>query len=190
MLIFRRQDEPMNTYLQMGDCPELEYWSTKYIKDGCSYKALNTKNEIIGVILNGIIHKTPQPDEDEDTEVTHEQFNTILTLFQYIDTKYNVFKVHPEFDVGIDAKIMSVNDAYRGVGICKELTKRSFEWMKQNNCHLFHVMCSSYFSARVCESLGLKLVYSLDYKSYKVNGINPILPAFPHESVQCFTKII
>lgn len=180
----------MNIYLGLGDCPELEYWSTKYLKDGCSYKALNTKNEIIGVILNGIVHKTPEPDEDDDAEVKHVNFHKILSLFRYIDTQYNVFDVHPQFDTILDAKIMSVNDAYRGVGICKELTRRSMEWMRENDVHLFHVMCSSYFSSKVCEAMGFKVVYSLDYKDYKVNGLNPIIPAAPHKSVQCFTRIV
>lgn len=184
------QDEPMNIYLQLGDCPELEYWATKYIKDGCSFKALNTKNEIIGVILNGIIHKTPQNDEDDIEEVKHEKFNTILSLFRYIDTIYNVFDVHPEYDMVMDAKIMSVNDAYRGVGIGKELTRRSVEWMKDNDVHVFHVMCTSHFSAKVCEATGFKVVFTLAFKDYKVNGVNPIIPAAPHEFVQCFTRIV
>lgn len=184
------QDEPMNVYLGLGDCPELEYWSTKYIKDGCSFKALNSQNEIIGVILNGILHKTPPPAEDDEEEVQHVQFKQILTFFRYIDTQYNVFDVHPQFDKALDAKIMSVNDAYRGVGICKELTGRSVEWMQANDVQLFHVMCSSYFSAKVCESMGFKVVYSLAFKDYIVNGENPIVPEAPHEKIQCFTRIV
>lgn len=182
----------MNLYLTLGDCPELEYWATKYIDDGCSFKALNTKREIIGIILNGIIHKTPQPDEEgeEINEVQHTQFAKILALFRYIDTQFNVFDKHPQFEKALDAKIMSVNDAYRGVGICKNLTERAVEWMRANDVHLFHVLCSSYYSAKVCEAAGLKSVYKLAYRDYKVDGLNTILPAAPHEDVQIFTRIV
>lgn len=48
----------MNVYLGMGDdCKELEEYSTKSIVDNCSFKALNSNGEIIGVFLNGIVKK-------------------------------------------------------------------------------------------------------------------------------------
>lgn len=180
----------MNYYLGLGDCPELEVWATKYIKDNCSFKAVNTQNQIIGVILNGIVEKTPQHDEPEEEEVKHEKFKKILTLFDYIDTQYNMFDVHPQFDRALDAKIMSVNDAYRGVGICKELTRRTVDYMREHDLQLFHVMCTSFYSSKVCESLGFDVVYKLNYKDYKVNGKNILLPAEPHDAVRCCTRII
>lgn len=51
------QDEPMNTYLEMDECKELEEYSIKSISDQCSYKAVNSKGEIVGVAMNGIIKK-------------------------------------------------------------------------------------------------------------------------------------
>lgn len=48
----------MNTYLDMGvDCKELQEYSIKSIGDNCSFKALNSDGEIVGVLLNGIVHK-------------------------------------------------------------------------------------------------------------------------------------
>lgn len=47
----------MNTYLQLGECKELEEYATHCIPENCSFKATNSKGEIIGVFLNGIIHK-------------------------------------------------------------------------------------------------------------------------------------
>lgn len=51
------QDEPMNEYLEMDDCAELEEYATKNIGEHCSFKALNARGEIIGVAMNGIIKK-------------------------------------------------------------------------------------------------------------------------------------
>lgn len=51
------QDEPMNTFLQLGECKELEEYATHCIPENCSFKATNSKGEIIGVFLNGIIKK-------------------------------------------------------------------------------------------------------------------------------------
>lgn len=47
----------MNTYLQIDECKELEEYATSCIPEKCSFKATNSKGEIIGVFLNGIIHK-------------------------------------------------------------------------------------------------------------------------------------
>lgn len=47
----------MNDYLKMDDCKELEEYATKNIGDNCSFKALNSRGEIIGVAMNGIIKK-------------------------------------------------------------------------------------------------------------------------------------
>lgn len=47
----------MNYYLKLGDCVELEEYATKGIVEKCSFKALNSRGEIIGVAMNGIIKK-------------------------------------------------------------------------------------------------------------------------------------
>lgn len=52
------QDEPLNVYLDLGECEDLEKYCLKAIKEHCSFKAVNTKGEIIGVFLNGIIKKS------------------------------------------------------------------------------------------------------------------------------------
>lgn len=47
----------MNTYLNLGECEELEQWSLSCIPERCSFKAVNSNGEIIGVFLNGIVKK-------------------------------------------------------------------------------------------------------------------------------------
>lgn len=47
----------MNFYLKLGDCVELEEYATKSISEKCSFKALNSRGEIIGVSMNGIVKK-------------------------------------------------------------------------------------------------------------------------------------
>lgn len=41
----------------MGDCVELEKYATKSIGEKCSFKAVNSRGEIIGVAMNGIVKK-------------------------------------------------------------------------------------------------------------------------------------
>lgn len=47
----------MNTYLDLGECKELEEYTLKSLPDGCSFKAVNSKGEIVGVAMNGIVKK-------------------------------------------------------------------------------------------------------------------------------------
>lgn len=53
----RAQDEPLNNFLQLGECPELEVYCTESIPEGTSFKAVTRSGEIIGVSLNGLVLK-------------------------------------------------------------------------------------------------------------------------------------
>lgn len=55
--MFYTKDEPLNNYLDLGDCPELEEWSSESIGDTYSFKAINPAGQIIGIIINGVVHK-------------------------------------------------------------------------------------------------------------------------------------
>jgi len=186
------KDEPMNTFLQLGECKELEEYATHCIPEKCSFKATNSKGEIIGVFLNGIIHK-PDPEAEHVSyakDCQHEKFKKILTLFDYIESIFNLFTVYPEYDCALDGKILAVDSSYRGLGIAGKLTTRTIEYMQEKSIPLFHVMCSSKFSARVCEKIGFEEVFSLPFLDYVVNGENPLLPADPHKEIKVMAKRI
>lgn len=85
---------------------------------------------------------------------------------------------------------MTVNEIRRGQGIGGKLTERTIEYMRANNIPVISMMCTSRFSARVCEKLNFKREYALNYADYFVDGKNPILPAEPHKNVQIFVKEI
>ncbi|XP_037035334.1 dopamine N-acetyltransferase isoform X2 [Bradysia coprophila] len=186
------KDEPMNTFLELGECKELEEYATHCITDDCSFKATNSKGEIIGVFLNGIIHKPAADAERSNSadECKHEKFKKILSLFDHIETLFNLFDLYPEYERALDGKILAVNSNYRGLGIAGKLTTRTIEYMQEHSIPLFHVMCSSKYSARVCEKLGFEEVFSLPFLDYVVNGENPLLPADPHTDIKIMTKRI
>lgn len=114
----------------------------------------------------------------------------IVKLFDFIDTQFKLFELYPGVDKYLDAKILSVNEMYRGQGIGVKLTERTIEYTRANNIPVISMLCTSRFSARVCEKLNFKRVYALNYKDYFIEGRNPILPAEPHKVVQFFTKQI
>lgn len=212
--MFVLQDEPLNTYLNLGECKELEIWSTQSIKEGCSFKAINSDGEIIGIFLNGLLTKpvsiyffnilakfghilnvlNPQGKDyvhvNAADDCKHKKFKTILSLMDHIESNFNFFDLYPEYDTALDGRILSVNEKYRGLGIAGALTRRTIEYMQENKIPLYHILCSSHFSAKVCERLGFKQLYQLPYLDYLVNGENPLKPAPPHLAATVYVKKI
>lgn len=109
---------------------------------------------------------------------------------EYIDQHFNLFDLYPDINEYLDARILSVNSNYRGCGIAGKLMERTIEYMREHQLKIIHVMCSSHYSARVCEKMNFKRVYQLPFVDYVVNGENPIQPAAPHKAVQILVQEI
>lgn len=184
------KDEPLNTYIQLGECKELEEYSLKNIKDGCSYKAVDTKGKIIGVLLNGILKKPLIDEKPIQHAITckHPKFKKILSLMDYIDSQFSIFDLYPNADIIIDAKIVSVDENYRGMGIAGRLIEKTLDYIKENSIPVLHVLCSSHYSARVMEKIGFHEVYSLNYDDFKINDEIVLKPEKPHVAARILVK--
>ncbi|XP_019893725.2 arylalkylamine N-acetyltransferase 1 isoform X1 [Musca domestica] len=186
------KDEPLNTFLNLGECKELEEYSVKCIKDGCSFKAVAKNGEIIGVFLNALMHR-PAADvvpEASAESCQHPKFKKILQLMDYIEGDFNVFDLYPGTNTILDGKILSVNTNYRGLGIAGRLTERTLDYMREHKIPVMHVLCSSHYSARVMEKLGFHEVYRLNYCDYKVNNEAVLRPEPPHVAARILVKEI
>lgn len=62
--------------------------------------------------------------------------------------------------------------------------------MKKTNIKIFHVMCTSHFSARVLEKLDFKEVFSMPYADYVINDEQVFKPEKPHVAARIFVKEI
>ncbi|XP_058820401.1 arylalkylamine N-acetyltransferase 1 isoform X2 [Topomyia yanbarensis] len=183
------KDEPLNTFVELGECKELEKYSTKCLHEHCSFKAVNSRGEIVGVNINGLINRPtdePQPKLADGCE--HPKFKMIMALMDYVDERFNIFDLHKDIDRLLDVKIMSVDTRYRGMGIAGKLTDRTMECVKEKNIKLVHVLCSSHYSARVMEKMGFEEVYNLPYQDYLVNGEQVLNPEKPHTAVRILVK--
>lgn len=106
----------------------------------------------------------------------------------YVTEKYDVFEQYPNEDLILDGKILSVNTNYRGLGIAGRLTEAVFDFIRENNISVYHVICTSYFSARVMEKTGFHRVYELKYDDYKQDGVVVFKPELPHVGVTILIK--
>lgn len=109
---------------------------------------------------------------------------------EYIDERFSIFNLYPDIDKFLDAKILTVNSNYRGYGIAGKLMEHTMQYMRDNKIQVIQVLCSSHYSARVCEKMGFKKVYVLPFIDYVVDGENPILPAAPHTAIQILIREI
>lgn len=75
---------------------------------------------------------------------------------------------------------------YRGLGLAAKLMEQTMEYMRNNQLNIVLVLCTSHYSARVCEKLHFNNVFRLPYVDYKVNGETVFQPAKPHEAVQMY----
>lgn len=108
-----------------------------------------------------------------------------------IDSRFDTFEKYPEIEAFVDGKILAVDPDCRGLGIAGQLTKKTIEYMKEEKLEIFQMLCTSHFSARVCEKLGFSEVFSLPFTEY-VDAENKqvLCPEKPHVAARIFTQHI
>lgn len=105
-----------------------------------------------------------------------------------LDSKFDIFALYPDIDSFVDGKILSVDPKYRGHGIAGELTNKTIEYLKENHIEIFHILCTSHFSARVCEKMGFNEVFHLPFTDYvDCDGKQILCPEKPHVAARIFT---
>lgn len=87
-----------------------------------AYKAISTSGNLIGVILNGIKCKF---DKHEDNTEDDTKFKHIETFLNKVDKEANVFCQYPNVCRVLNIDIISVDDMYRGKGVCKALIDKT-----------------------------------------------------------------
>lgn len=106
----------------------------------------------------------------------------------YITEQYNIFDEYPNENLILDGKILSVNTNYRGLGIAGRLTEHVFDFIRENKISVYHVICTSYYSARVMEKTGFDRVFELKYADYKKGDEVVFKPEEPHVGVAILIK--
>jgi len=92
-----------------------------------TFMAVSQTGDIMGVILNNIMHRDDVEGEEDDDETCNEnlKFKDIVTLLDKLKREANVFAQYPSVDRIMEIKIITVNEAYRGRGVCKALVDKT-----------------------------------------------------------------
>lgn len=112
-----------------------------------------------------------------------------MGLMDLIDSKFDTFDKYPDIDAFVDGKILAVDPDCRGLGIAGQLTQKTIDYMRENKLEIFQMLCTSHFSARVCEKLGFGEVFYLPFSEYVDESQQQILcPEKPHVAARIFTQ--
>ncbi|XP_037822792.1 dopamine N-acetyltransferase [Lucilia sericata] len=188
-------DEPLNK--AAGLCRrgmghrDLEHHSIETLEDNLSLMAVNENNEIAGVILNGILHPGDIESSQKKLELNDdEKFKKIFKLLYTLNLKENVFK-HFQVDKAFDVRILSVDSAYRGQGIAKELVKHSEDIAKEYEFKLMKADATGIFSQKILKSSGFEVLLEQYYNKYVDEFGQPILKVeAPHIKLQLLYKLL
>lgn len=88
--------------------------------------AVSENGEVMGVILNNIMCKDHQLDQYGDENfVSNSSFDDIEVLLYKIRQDVDLYGQYPNVDRIMELKLISVNEEYRGQGVCKALINKS-----------------------------------------------------------------
>lgn len=99
----------------------------------------------------------------------------------------NIFRYYPDVETYVDGAVLSVDRKYRSHGIGSKLFTALIALCKERNVPILKVVCSSSFTARICERLGLKKIFEIPYREMKLDDLPTLDIPEPHSiaSVYC-----
>ncbi|XP_050433459.1 arylalkylamine N-acetyltransferase 1-like isoform X3 [Adelges cooleyi] len=151
---------------------------TFFATQGLACKAVSSDGHLIGVIANSVKCKFDKHGDDAEDDT---KFQHITKFLNKIGKETNFFYQYPNVCRALTIDILSVDDKYRGKGVCKSLMDKARELALKNRCSMIYVGCSSYFSAKAAERLGFQCIYTMSYEDYlNDKGQQMFNPPTPH----------
>jgi len=188
------RDEPLNESVELSKEKEsvIKYrnFCTNLLHTGLSFAAVSETGEVMGVILNSIMNMDDyiiQQYSDENFDPSS-RFDDIEVLLNKVRRDIDLFGKYPNVNIDriMELKLISVNEAYRGQGVCQALVKKSKEMALELGYQMIYSECSSYFTAKAMERCGFQCIYSLPYSDYVDRKgkvvFNVVKP--PHECIK------
>lgn len=146
-------------------------------------------DRIVGLLAYGRITRSYAKESwDESETTTNLKWKDILKFMSYIESKSNVCE---RFDVDEALHIHStaVDSECRGRAIGKLLFAECFRIARDQNFRLVSAECTSVYSVRIAESLGMRHVSTVTYDEYNRRiGYEMFTPIAPHYEIKSFVK--
>jgi GNAT superfamily N-acetyltransferase len=151
--------------------------------------ALDDKNDkVIGACIAGPKEAGDAEKMLEESEKSEKKWGDIQKLVAYIGKKADVFG---KFNVekALYCHALAVHRDYRGNKIGQKLFEKSFENAKKLNFKILFADCTSVFSIKISEQVGMECVSTVTYDEFnKVIGQELFLSHPPNTQIKTFVK--
>lgn len=112
----------------------------------------------------------------------------IINFLAYIEKKAN-FCERFGVEESLHIHIVSVHPVYRGQHIARKLFEACLAIAKSKGFKLISVDCTSMYSARIAESLGMECISTVTYQEYNnYLGKCLFIPNLPHKEIKSFAR--
>ncbi|PNF37492.1 hypothetical protein B7P43_G14566 [Cryptotermes secundus] len=193
MCLFLRENyypfEPINIAmgLDSGHSIANEAHLLDFVKEGTSLLAVATtpQKTLLGVCINGEIFSDENMIEIV-SNCTCERYAKFLQFIETVD-RCSEFWNRVAVERALSSEALAVLGSVRGQGVGKALLEKTLQVAKDDGFPLLRVDCSSYYSAKLAEQMGLECIYSLPYSEYKnEDGCQIFDPPSPHVEYKLF----
>ncbi|XP_014362334.2 arylalkylamine N-acetyltransferase 1 [Papilio machaon] len=187
-------DEPLNKKIQLcptGECAELEEFCMSPLHEGLSFKAVDNKGKIVGVLIN---ETCPLNDRIgitlfERAEASKDpKFKKILYILAKREEGSRLWEKFPNDDKLVEFKVAATDPDWRNKGILVALVEETEKLLRQRGVRLARLDSSSEFSARAAERNDFTCYYKARYTDIKMAGEPLIVPDPPHVYDRVFVK--
>lgn len=189
------KDEPMSNSYIYDSSPahdDVEF-SVSFLFQGMAVKAVDMDcgNRLVGVsianpVYPGYVQDLLDAAEQAKTQKWRDSLKLLARLQQSVNVlqRCNVSKCY-------DIEIVAVHPEYRGRSIGSRLFEEQFKRGRQLGYPVASADCSSYYSARIAERVGMECVGRLAFSHYKDDhGVQLFQPKAPHVEIQTFVKVL
>lgn len=185
-------EEPINNAYPFKDDSMEEEFILSLLPLGNIVLAIDSSNEqIAGLATFGEISKSySQESWDESETTTNRKWRDILKFMSHIEAKANVCE---RFSVSkaLHLHSVTVDKKYRGRAIGKNLFNECFKVAENRNYRIVSADCTSIYSVRIAEAVGMECVSTATYDEYNEKVGDKIFhPIQPHVEIKTFVKKI
>lgn len=147
-------------------------------------------------ILVGVILSSPKDEHEVDhiksdiDKLGDVKWATQLRLLYEVEVSANTLKNFREKQ-SAHVHTLAVHKEYRGKGIAAQLITKSIKMLHNQGFSLLTIDCTSFYSSKVCEKLGMSLINVYPYSRFRDDFGNQVIkPPNIHDAIRTYAKII
>lgn len=158
------------------------------IKLGTSTVAVDPEGQIAGVRL--AYPKRPADVKPPSQKIPTENYDRMMDFLALLGVRAEVFRKF-NVDTSMHSMMLCVDKKYRGQGVGLKLYDENMKLARALGYPLYVCDCTSLFSAKLCEKLGMTKVLEMNYNEYCDENGNAIFHKVPpHDMARVYAKLL